>query len=134
MEWEPALLEAAAREREVALTTFGRRTGRPHRVVMWISGDGRRLFVRSGGGLGRDWPRNLLARADAVLHVGGRDVEVRARHVADPAAARSVSGFVARKYGAQVRRSLDDEPLTPGERATFELLPQAAATAAETAT
>lgn len=124
MEWDPALLEAAAREREVALTTFGRRTGRPHRVVMWISGDGSRLFVRSGGGAGRDWPRNLLARADAVLHVGGRDVEVRARHLTDPAAARSVSDLVARKYGTRVRRSGQGEPLTPGEQATFELRPR----------
>jgi hypothetical protein len=122
-EFSPRVLEAAAREREVELTTYGRRTGSPHRTVIWISGDGRRLFVRSGGGLGRDWPRNLLAQDRAVLHVGGLDVPVRAMHVADPAAARSVTELVIRKYGPSVQRSPENDPLTPGEQATFELLP-----------
>ncbi len=117
------VLDAAAREREVALTTFGRRTGRPHRTVIWVSGDGRRLFVRSGGGPGRDWPRNLMARNEGVLHLGGLDVPVRARHVADVEAARSVSDLVRAKYGPQVQRSADGAPPTPGEQATFELLP-----------
>jgi hypothetical protein len=122
-EFSPQVLEAAAREREVELTTYGRRTGNPHRTVIWISGDGRRLFVRSGGGLGRDWPRNLLARDRAVLHVGGLDVPVRASHVADPDAARSVTELVIRKYGPSVQRSPENSLPSPGEQATFELLP-----------
>jgi deazaflavin-dependent oxidoreductase (nitroreductase family) len=114
------VLDAAAREREVELTTHGRRTGNPHRTVLWLWGDGRRLFIRSGGGPGRDWPRNLLARPDGVLHVGGRDVPVRARHLGT-AEARSVGGFVARKYGPVVRLPEDGAPPTPAEHATFEL-------------
>jgi len=116
------VLAAAAREREVELTTHGRRTGNPHRTVLWLWGDGRRLFVRSGGGPGRDWPRNLLARSDGVLHVGGHDVPVRARHL-DTAEARSVGGLVARKYGSGVRLPQDGAPATPAEHATFELTP-----------
>jgi deazaflavin-dependent oxidoreductase (nitroreductase family) len=125
-EFSQAVIDAAAREREVQLTTYGRRTGTPHRTVMWLSGDGRRLFVRSGGGLGRDWPRNLLARGRGVLHVGGLDVPVAARHVTDAAEARSVSDLVIRKYGSAAQRSPDDGPLTPGEQATFELMPDGA--------
>ena len=30
------VLDAAAREREVALTTHGRKTGNPHRTVLWL--------------------------------------------------------------------------------------------------
>jgi deazaflavin-dependent oxidoreductase (nitroreductase family) len=118
------VLDAAAHEREVALTTHGRRTGNPHRTVLWVWGDGHRLFVRSGGGPGRDWPRNLLARPDGVLHVGGHDVPVHARHL-DTGEARSVSGFVARKYGAVVRLPEEGAPPTPAESATFELTPTA---------
>lgn len=118
------VLEAAAREREVELTTYGRRTGRLHRTTVWISTDGRRLFVRSGGGLARDWPRNLLARGDGVLHVSGVDVPVLARHVTDPARARSVTQLVVDKYGPTVQRSPDEGPPTPAEQATFELLPR----------
>jgi deazaflavin-dependent oxidoreductase (nitroreductase family) len=116
------VLDAAAREREVALTTHGRKTGNPHRTVLWVWGDGQRLFVRSGGGLGRDWPRNLLARPDGVLHLGGHDVAVRARHLAT-GEARAVSPLVARKYGTGVRLAEDGAPPTPAEHATFELTP-----------
>jgi deazaflavin-dependent oxidoreductase (nitroreductase family) len=116
------VLDAAGREREVSLTTHGRKTGNPHRTVLWVWGDGRRLFVRSGGGPGRDWPRNLLARADAVLHLGGQDVPVLARHL-DTGEARSVTPLVARKYGPGVRLPADGTPPTPAEHATFELTP-----------
>lgn len=121
-EFNPAVLDAAAREREVALTTYGRRTGNSHRTVLWISGDGRRLFVRSGGGPGRDWTRNVLARPEAVLHVGGRDVAVRLRHL-DPSEARAVTELVIAKYGSVVQRPADGATPTPAERATFELTP-----------
>lgn len=124
-EFSPAVLDAAAREREVELTTYGRRTGNAHRTVLWLSGDGRRLFVRSGGGPGRHWTRNVLARAEAVLHVGGHDVPVSLRHL-DPSEARAVTGLVAAKYGSAVQRPADGAPPTPAEQATFELTPSEA--------
>jgi len=122
-EFSQSILEAAAREREVGFTTYGRKTGKTHRTTIWLSGDGKRLFIRSGGGLGRDWPRNLLASGHGVLHVGGMDVPVQGLHVTDPSEARSVSGLVIQKYGSSVRRSPDGGPLTPAEQATFELRP-----------
>ena len=36
----PEVHEAAGREREVVLTTTGRKTGKPRRVTIWISTDG----------------------------------------------------------------------------------------------
>src|SRR5207302_5766391 len=123
MSFPPEVIAAAAREREVKLTTKGRRTGKPHMVTIWVSTDGDRLFIRSGGGLGRDWPQNLMAAGTGVLHVGGKEVAVRARQVTDAAEARAVSGFVRRKYGSYVKPSAAGEPLTPGETASFELLP-----------
>jgi len=122
-EFSQSILEAAAQEREVEFTTYGRKTGKTHRTTIWVSGDGGRLFIRSGLGLGRDWPQNLLARGHGVLHVGGMDVPVQARHVTDPGEARSVSELVIRKYGSSVQRSPDGGPLTPAEQATFELRP-----------
>ena len=123
MSFPAEVIAAAAREREVKLTTKGRRTGKPHTVTIWVSPDGDRLFIRSGGGLGRDWPQNLMAAGSGVLHVGGKDVPVRARHVTDAAEARAVSGFVRRKYGINVTTSAEGQALTPGEAASFELLP-----------
>ena len=121
--FDPAVLDAVAREREVELTTWGRKSGNPSRVILWIFRDGDRVFIRSGGGLGRDWPQNLMASGKAVLHVGSHDVAITAQHVDDPGLARHVSSLAIEKYRSNVQRSADDQPLTPGEAATFELFP-----------
>jgi deazaflavin-dependent oxidoreductase (nitroreductase family) len=117
------VIEAAGREREVKLTTFGRKTGKPSEVVIWIATDGDHLYIRSGQGMRRQWPQNLEARGEGVLHLGGMHVKVKPRRVMDPSEARASSTFYARKYGDFVKASKPDEPLTPGEVASFELLP-----------
>jgi deazaflavin-dependent oxidoreductase (nitroreductase family) len=127
--FDRSVLEAALAEREVELTTYGRKSGKPSRRVLWIASDGEHLFVRCGGGFERDWPRNLLANGRAELHIAGMDVPVQAVHVTDIARAREVSGLVIRKYGSTARRSAEDAPPTPGERATFELAPDDSAAA-----
>jgi hypothetical protein len=121
--FDQATIDAAMRQKEVELTTWGRASGRPSRVTIWIWGDGQRLYIRSGGGMGRDWPRNLLARGRAILHLDGRDIPIRARHVADPAEARAGAALIYRKYGTSMEPSGPDEPLKPAEQATFELTP-----------
>ncbi|HXN91611.1 MAG TPA: nitroreductase/quinone reductase family protein [Candidatus Sulfotelmatobacter sp.] len=117
--------EAVAKTREVTLTTQGRKTGKPHRVTIWISTDGEHLYIRSGQGLRRQWPQNLIARGEATLTVAGDTIKVRPRHVADPSEARAASELLRKKYGAVVKPSQGSEPLTPGEQATFELIPVA---------
>ena len=119
----PQVLEAARNTREVTLTTLGRKTAKPRRVVVWISTDGKHLYVRSGGGLRRDWPQNLLARGEGALQLAGLKVEVKSRLITDPVEARSVAELHRAKYGSQVRPSRPPDPLTPGEKATFELFP-----------
>ncbi|MFI5281643.1 MAG: nitroreductase/quinone reductase family protein [Candidatus Dormibacterales bacterium] len=117
--------EAAAAENEVTLTTRGRVTGTQSHVTLWVSTDGRRIFIRSGGGLSRHWPQNLTAAGTGVLRLGRHQVEFAPRHVTDPEEARSVSHLVRKKYGAYVTPSKPGEPLTQGEQATFELIPLA---------
>jgi deazaflavin-dependent oxidoreductase (nitroreductase family) len=122
--FDPSILEAAAREKEIELTTFGRKTGNPSRRIMWISVLGDRLYVRSGLGMTRDWPKNLQANGRAVLHLDGKDMRVRARHVTDPEEARAMHAPVKAKYDAQRPSSSGSEPLTPAEQAVFELTPE----------
>ena len=117
------VLEAAGKEREVTLTTRGRNRGIPRRVTVWISTDGKHLYIRSGAGMKRDWPQNLLAAGEGELQVGGRKVKVRPRHITEPSEARAVSELHRAKYGSNVKPSKPPEPLTSGEQATFELLP-----------
>jgi hypothetical protein len=122
-EFDQPVLDAAARQREVELTTWGRVSGQPTRVTIWIWGDGRHLYVRSGAGMSRDWPHNLLARGQGILHLAGRDLPVRARHVDDPAEARAGVRWINQKYGTSLQPSQEGDPLTPAEQATFELTP-----------
>jgi deazaflavin-dependent oxidoreductase (nitroreductase family) len=122
--FDQSLLEAAEREKEVELTTFGRTSGKPSRRIIWISVIGGRLYIRSGLGLTRDWPKNLVANGRAILHVAGRDVPVRARHVTDPEEARAMHAPVKQKYGAERPASHGSDPLTASEQAVFELLPE----------
>jgi deazaflavin-dependent oxidoreductase (nitroreductase family) len=120
--FDQSILQAAANETEVELTTFGRKTNRASRRIIWITNRDRRLYIRSGLGLTRDWPKNLLANGRAVLHIAGKDVPVRARHVTDPAEARAMHAPVKQKYNAERPSSQGDEPLTPAEQAVFELV------------
>jgi|SRR6266496_3184797 len=123
MAFSRELLDALAREPEVTLTTKGRKTGRSRRVTLWITTDGSHVYIRSGEGMTRDWPQNLVAAGQGTLRVGAQDVKVRPRHVDDPEEARATSHLARKKYGAYVKPSEPGTPLTKGERAVFELLP-----------
>ncbi|MGA7669395.1 MAG: DUF2255 family protein [Nitrolancea sp.] len=118
------VLSAVGTEREVELTTWGRKSGNPSRVILWIFGEDDRVFIRSGGGLDRDWPQNFMARGEAILHLKGLDVPVIGEHVTDRDLARRVSSMAKHKYQSNVQQSEGDEPLTLGESATFELFPK----------
>jgi deazaflavin-dependent oxidoreductase (nitroreductase family) len=122
--FEQSLIDRAEQTKEVELTTYGRKSGKPSRRIIWITALDGRLYIRSGLGLTRDWPKNLLADNRAILHIGDTDVPVRARHVTDAEEARAMHAPVKRKYDAERTRSSGDEPLTPSEQAVFELLPE----------
>jgi deazaflavin-dependent oxidoreductase (nitroreductase family) len=121
--FDAALIETAAHEREVELTTYGRKTGAPSRRIIWITALNGRIYIRSGLGLGRDWPQNLLANGRAILHMAGQDIPVQARHVTEPAEARAMHAPVKAKYDAERPQSRGEDPLTPSEQAVFELRP-----------
>jgi hypothetical protein len=122
-DFDGAVTAAVQREREVELTTYGRTTGKPSRRILWAYGDDTRIFIRSGQGVGRDWPQNLLANGRGILHVAGMDVPVRAVHLTDIAAARQAGALGRAKYGESFSTSVEGEAPTLGEQATFELLP-----------
>ena len=119
------ILETAEREHEIEIETFGRVSGTPARVIIWITRSGDSLFIRSGGGLTRDWPQNLLHHGRAVIHMGGQALPVRARHVTNVAEAKRITKAVQGKYhgGADGHDQPQDAPPVPAELATFELLP-----------
>lgn len=52
-------------------------------------------------------------------------MNVKARHVTDPAEARSIFELYAPKYGTRFAPPKPDDPPRPSESATFELTPAA---------
>ena len=120
--FDKAVIDAARTEREVEVTTFGRVTNEPARVVVWITPIRNKLYLRSGGGMGRDWPKNIAAHGRGILHIDGTDVPFTVRHVTDLAEAKAVTRACAKKYQRDIQTADDDTP-TPAETATFQLLP-----------
>jgi deazaflavin-dependent oxidoreductase (nitroreductase family) len=117
------VIDAAKTEREVTFTTYGRKTGNPSDVTIFVVTDGKRLFILSGQGMARQWPQNLVARGEGVLHFGGLDVKVKARHVTDPAETRTVAELYGGKYGPSFGSPKPGDPPRLSEQATFELIP-----------
>jgi deazaflavin-dependent oxidoreductase (nitroreductase family) len=116
-------MDLAEREGEATLTTRGRKTGKPIRVVIWFCTDGKGIFVRAGDGLSQQWPRNLLAKPEGELRLGRRSFHITARHLTDPDEMRTISRLLRTRYGGYYKASKAGEPPTPGELATFELVP-----------
>jgi Uncharacterized protein conserved in bacteria (DUF2255). len=117
------VLDAVAKEKEVRLTTYGRMTGEGSSVTIWAVTDGNKVYIRSGQGMKRHWPKNLLERPEGTVQLDGMTVRFKSRHISDPAEARHSSKLYGPKYGDFVKPSKESEPLTPGEQAAFELLP-----------
>ena len=117
------VLELVATEREVRLTTYGRKTGKETSVTIWIVTDGQKVFIRSGQGLKRHWPKNLLQRPEGSVQFDGKVVRFTSRHITDPEEARHSSRLYGPKYGPLVKPSQEGDALTPGEQAAFELGP-----------
>jgi deazaflavin-dependent oxidoreductase (nitroreductase family) len=96
---EHALMRAPS----VAVHTRGRRTGHPHRVVVWfVYRNGSAFFLAHAGshGRGTDWYRNLIAAGEADIEAGG--TRFRGRPVTFPAPERAVANVVEmfeNKYG-----------------------------------
>jgi deazaflavin-dependent oxidoreductase (nitroreductase family) len=119
------ILESIRNEREVSLTTYGRKTGKPSTVTIWVVTDGNKVYIRSGQGMRRHWPKNLQARPEGLMQLDRKVVRFRSRHITDASEARHSSKLYGPKYGpsSPVKPSNVGDPLTLGEQAVFELLP-----------
>ena len=117
------VIDAAKNEREVTFTTYGRQTGKPSDVTIFVVTDSTRIFILSGQGMARQWPQNLAAGGEGVLHLGGQDVDITSRQVSDPAELLMISELYGSKYGSRFGPAQPGDPPRLRDQATFELLP-----------
>lgn len=64
----------------VDLTTWGRKSGLPRRIEIWMVRVSDRYYITGTPGR-RDWLANVRARAEAILHSGQEDVPCSVREV-----------------------------------------------------
>ncbi len=79
------------------LTHHGRRTGKPYDVTIWFLVEGETIYLVTAN-KERQWPRNVLARPDVELQVGGETFTGRVEHVTAPAEVAHVVDLMASKY------------------------------------
>jgi hypothetical protein len=73
--------------------------GTIHRLPIWIVTVDGAPYVRSVRGERGRWYREILARREGALHVGGIRVPVRPVHVRSDETIRAVSAALRKKYG-----------------------------------
>ena len=93
----PAMLAKVRDQRNVQLTTIGRRSGKPHTVPVWFVVDGERLYL-STLDPSRDWVRNAKKNPEVRFDFGGTVLVGQLRTVADPTLDATIRQALRDKY------------------------------------
>lgn len=120
--WVPELLAVIAAEAEVDIETMAA-DGVTHRATIWAVVDAGEVFIRSWKGERGRWFREIRERPEAVLHVAGRAISVRAEPATDGASVQRVSDGLAAKYGRSAPASTAGMLLPATLPTTLRLLP-----------
>lgn len=97
----------------VEITTVGRRSGRPRRVVLAYHNLGGRVYITGHPGR-RGWYANLVAHPRFMFHVrrpAALDLEADARPITDSEERRRVLAPIARLWRIDVERMARSSPL-----------------------
>ena len=83
------------------LTTVGRVTGRPHRVLLRLVYHAGRFYA-SRSDSSSDWCRNLIANPDVTVLVEGEELPASARLLRDEALARQGNRVLTKEHLEEV--------------------------------
>ncbi len=91
-------LEALKRTRTCRITTYGRKTGKPHTVTIWFAcGDDGRVYLGTLK-LGRDWPKNVQKNPEVEVQIGDLRLRGRCAALGDPGKREQIERLLASKY------------------------------------
>lgn len=85
---------------EVELETWAAPGAPSHRVIIWIVRADGEVYLRSVNGSRSRWYRELTATNQAVLHVAGEPIPVRAESAVDASSIDRCSRGLRRKYAS----------------------------------
>jgi deazaflavin-dependent oxidoreductase (nitroreductase family) len=77
-------LRRVAGKQTTTLTHYGRKTGKPHEVMIWFVLDGDKLYIGTVN-VKRQWVRNVQKTPKVRLSTGGENFEGSARFLTDRA-------------------------------------------------
>jgi deazaflavin-dependent oxidoreductase (nitroreductase family) len=80
------------------VTTTGRRSGRAHVIEIWFGEHAGVIYMLSGGGRRADWVRNIEARPEVSVRIGGSEMTARGRVVEDGAEDALARRLLFEKY------------------------------------
>ena len=92
-----AMLAKVRDQRNVQLTTIGRRSGKPHAVPVWFVVDGDRIYL-STLDPSRDWVRNAKKNPEVRFDFGGTVLAGQLRTVSDPVLDDKIRQALRDKY------------------------------------
>jgi hypothetical protein len=119
MDW-PGPLETVE---EVDIETTRGGDAPVHRTTIWVVVEDGEVYIRSLRGEEGRWFRELIAEPDAVLHVEGEAVPLRAIRAPDPESVqRATAGFRAKYSDSPYLDSMIREEIAP---TTVRLEPRA---------
>lgn len=97
----PEVVAALDRIRDgttIALTTTGRRSGKPHTATIWYVVDDGRVLVQSGKEGKTDWYRNAQKTPAVTIKAGRYTFRARAQPVTDPKEVERIHALFLDKY------------------------------------
>jgi deazaflavin-dependent oxidoreductase (nitroreductase family) len=80
------------------LETTGRVSGKPREIEIWFGYENGTIYLMSGGGLGKDWTRNIQKTPQVRFRVNDVWVTGTARIVDDPVLEARIRRVVGGKY------------------------------------
>ncbi len=90
-------LARVANASTLRLTHYGRRSGKPYEVVIWFTVDGDVVYLNTMN-RDRQWTRNVLARPEVELAIGGERFAGRVSLLEGPETKRRPYELLAAKY------------------------------------
>ena len=90
-------LKRVASRQTLNLTHYGRKSGKPFKVIIWFVVDGDKVLLGTAN-VSRQWVKNVTAKPQVELEVGGETFKGEARRISGETERAHVFGLVARKY------------------------------------
>ena len=112
----------------IALTHYGRKSGKPYDVVIWFVTEGDRMFLGTAN-KSRNWVRNVMAKPNVVIKAGAENFIATVREITEPALRDHVMSLVQMKYWYAAPfmifgRMLQSFGLLKVNTGAFEVFPQ----------